>query len=123
MTLYLARNILEIKVPLKVQQDTKDVLDLLIDRDKIGDRPIMNAEIDKEENLDINHQARHVIKLTKDWIKRPFKLDPIHQVVVFHAQAHPSRGQGAKVTVPTFITQSLVKPEIVHQLDREVGYY
>ena len=62
----------------------------------------MNAEIDKEENSDINHRARHVIKLTKDWIKRPFKLDPIPQAVVFHTQAHLARGHGAKVTMTTF---------------------
>ena len=43
--------------------------------------------------------------------------------MVFHAQARLARGQGAKVTVPTFTAQSLVRPEIVHQLDREVGYY
>jgi hypothetical protein len=124
MTLYLERSSFKIKVPLKVvQQDTKDVLDPLHNIDKICDRPIMNVEIDKEENLDINHRAKHVIKLTKDWIKRPFKQDPIPQEVFFHAIAHPTKGRGAKVTMPTFTTQSLVRPEIMHQLDREVRYY
>ena len=55
MTLYLARNALKIKVPLKVvQQDTLDVLDPLYNQDKICHRPIMNAKIDREENIDIN---------------------------------------------------------------------
>lgn len=86
-----------------------NILDPLFNRDKIGGGTIINVEIDKKENSDINHKARHVIKLTKDWIKRPFKLDSISQAVVFHATTHPTRGRGAKV--------------IVHQLDREVEYY
>lgn len=91
--------------------------------ENISGQPIMNAEIDKEENSDINHRARHDRKLTKDWIKRPFKVDPIPQVVDFQATTRPTKGGGAKVTIPTFIAQSLVRPEIVHQLDKEVGYY
>ena len=59
------------------------LLDPLFNRDKIGNRPIMNVEVDKEEKLDINHRERYIIKFTKDWIKKPLKLDPIPQVVVF----------------------------------------
>ena len=70
----------------------EDVLDPLFNRDKISDPPIMNAEIDKEENSNINHRAKFFIKLIKDWIKRPFKLDLIPQVVVFHTKMHPTRG-------------------------------
>ena len=67
MTLYLAEISLKINIILKImQQDTKDLLNLLLNRYKFGDRPIMNAEIDKEENLDINYRARNIIKLTKD---------------------------------------------------------
>ena len=67
MTLCLAESALKEKIPMKiVQQDTKDLLDPLFDRDKIGDRPIMNVEIDKEDNSDINHRVRYVIKLMKD---------------------------------------------------------
>ena len=47
----------------------------------------MNAKIDKQDNLDINHRARYVIKITKDWMKRHLKLDPTPQVLVFHAIA------------------------------------
>ena len=83
----------------------------------------MNVEIDKEENSDINHKVRHVIKLMKDWIKRAFKHDLIPQMVVFHAQSHPTKRQRSKVTVSAFTAQSPVRPEIVHQLDRLVGYY
>ena len=40
-----------------------------------------------------------------------------------HATTHLARGQGDNVTMPTFVAQSLVRTEIVHQLDREGGYY
>ena len=124
MTLYLAESSLKINILLKItQQDTKYLLNPLLNRYKIGDQPIMNGKIDKEENLDINYRARNIIKLTKDQIKRPFKLDPIPQIVVFHAQAYPSKGQGAKFTIPTFTTQSPMRPKRIHQLDRPVGYY
>ena len=67
MTLYLAGSALKTKIPLKaVQEDIEDLLNPLFNRDKIGDRPIMNVRIDKEENSYINHMMRHVIKLTKD---------------------------------------------------------
>ena len=55
--------------------------------------------------------------------KKPFKLDPIHQEVVFHATTCLEKGRGAKVIVPTFTTQSPVRLEILYKLDREVGYY
>ena len=84
MTLYLARSSLKIKIPLKVvQQDIQEVLDPLYNHDKIFDRPIMNAEVDREENVDINHRVRHIIQLTRDWIKKPFKLDLDPQTVIF----------------------------------------
>ena len=63
----------------------------------------MNVEINKEENFDINHRARHAIKLTKHWIIFFVKLNPIPQVVVFHAITHPKKARGVKVTLPTFI--------------------
>ena len=62
----------------------------------------MNVEVDREENDDINHQARHIIKMMLDWIKKPFKLDPILKIVILHAQACPTNGRGQKVTIPTF---------------------
>lgn len=78
----------------------------------------MNVEFDKEENLEIYHRARHIIKLKKHYIKIPFKFDPFPQALVFHSQAYTTKGRGAKVTVPTLIAQSLVRLETVHQLDR-----
>ena len=74
----------------------------------------MNAEVDREEVNDINHQARHVIKMTKDWIKKSFPLDPIPNTVIFHAHAYPERGRGKKVTIPTFAAQSPIRPKIVY---------
>ena len=78
MTLYLVDKALKMKIPLKVvKKDTKDILDPLYNRDKIYDRPIMYVEIGRDENADINHRARYIIQLMKEWIKKPFKLDPI----------------------------------------------
>ena len=67
MTLYLEESALKINISLKIiQKDTKDLINPLFNRDKIGDRPIMNAKINKEEKSNINHRARLVIKFTKD---------------------------------------------------------
>ena len=64
MNLYLVEKALKIEIPLKTwQKYFEKLLDPLLNRDKIGDRPIMSAEVDREENLDINHRARHVIKM------------------------------------------------------------
>ena len=75
-----------------MQQDLEEILIPFLTKDKTSDRPIMNIEIYREENLDINYRVRHIIKLTQDWIKKQFKLDPIPQIVVFHAQFHPAKG-------------------------------
>lgn len=37
----------------------------------------MNAEVVLDENDDIMYKARHVIKLTKEWINIPFRMDPL----------------------------------------------
>lgn len=69
MSLYLAENALKLKIPLKaMEKDTKEFMDPLYKRDKIYDRPIMNVEIGRDEIDDINHRARHVVKLTREWI-------------------------------------------------------
>ena len=83
----------------------------------------MNTKVEREENDDINHQARHAIKMTQDWINKPFQLDPIPKTIIFHAQADLVKGRGKKVTIPTFVAQSPIRPEIVYQLDQLVGYY
>lgn len=63
----------------------------------------MNVEVHREENDDINHQERHISKMTQDWIRKPFKLDAIPKTVAFHAHARPTKGRGKKVTIPTFV--------------------
>ena len=73
----------------------------------------MNVEVDKEEANDINHQVRHVVRMMKDWIKKPFPLDPIPDTMIFHAHARPERGRGKKVTIPSFATQSPIRPKII----------
>ena len=53
---------------------------------QLGQRPIMNVEVNREEANDINFWARHVIRMMKDWIKKPFQFDPILDTVIFHAK-------------------------------------
>ena len=65
MNLYLVEKALKIKILLKIwQQDFEELLDPLFNRDKIGEWPIMNTEVDREDNFDTNHSVRHIIKLT-----------------------------------------------------------
>ena len=65
MTLYLVEKELNIKILLQIlQQDSGELLGLLLSIDKIREWSIMNAKVDIEENDDINHRARDVIKLT-----------------------------------------------------------
>lgn len=55
------------KISLKaIKKDTKDILDPLYNWDKTYDKPIMNVEIGRDENIDINHIDKHIIKLMKD---------------------------------------------------------
>ena len=124
MTLYLAEKALHLTIPDEVWlQDSQEVLDPLFNASKVGERTIINAKIDREEGDDIDHCTRHVIWMTKSWIKKPFLLDPVSKIVTFHAHARPERCKGRKVTVPTFTLKSPIRPEIVYQLDRPVGYY
>ena len=89
MTLYLVEKALQINILEEIrQQDSKELLDPLFNSDKIGERPIMNVEVDREEADDINHRVRHVIRMMKDWIKKPFPLDPILNTVIFHPHAY-----------------------------------
>ena len=56
MTLYLVEKALHLNIPDEIrQQDSKELLDPLFNADKIGERPILNAEVDREEGDDINH--------------------------------------------------------------------
>ena len=80
----------------------------------------MNAKIGRDENVDINNKARHIVQLTREWIKKPFKLDLVPQNIPLQATTCPTRGKVAKVTIPTFHTQSPVRLEIIHQHEREV---
>ena len=70
MTLYLVEKALQPNIPDEIrQQDSKELLDPLLNSEKIGERPIMNVEVDKEEADDINHQVRHVVRMMKDWTR------------------------------------------------------
>ena len=70
MDLKLAEEVLQILLMLKViDQDTLDILDPIYNIDKIYDRAIVNAEVAIRENDDIMHRERHVISLTREWIK------------------------------------------------------
>ena len=64
MTLYLVVKALKVKITLEIlQQESGELLDPLFNEDKIGEQPIMNGEVDTEENDDINHPTRHVIEM------------------------------------------------------------
>ena len=70
MDLKLAEEVLQILLMLEViDQDTPDILDPIYNRDNIYDRAIVNVEVATRENDDIMHRARHVISLTREWIK------------------------------------------------------
>ena len=69
----------------------------------------MNAEIGWENNYDINHQARQVVELTREYIKKPFSMDLVPQALRLQARNRPKRGKGTKVTIPTYPTKSLVR--------------
>ena len=61
--------------PKALEKDVFEIKDPLYNRDKIYDRPIMNVEIAHEENDDIDHQRRHVVEITREWIKIPFYMN------------------------------------------------
>ena len=124
MNLYLAEKALQLNILEEIrQQDSKELLDPLFNSNKIGERPIMNAEVNMEEADDINHRVRHAFKMMKDCIKKPFQLDPIPDTVIFHTKAHLEKGRGKKLTIPTFAAQSPIRLETVYQIDHLVGYY
>jgi hypothetical protein len=67
ITLYLVENTLDLNIPEEIrQQDSKELLDPLFNFKKIGERPIMNAKVDREEGDNINHQVRHVVRMMKE---------------------------------------------------------
>lgn len=78
MALYLVEHVVKTKIPLNaMEKDIKDIMDPLYNREKIYEWPIMNVEIGRDENVDINHQARHIVQLKNEWTKKPFRMDPI----------------------------------------------
>ena len=86
MDLKLAEEILQILLTLEViDQDTPNILDPIYNKDKIYDKVIVNAEVVVRENDDIMHRARHVISLTREWIKQPFRLDPLSNAPTLQA--------------------------------------
>ena len=104
-------------------QDSKELLDSLFNIDKVGERPIQDEEVDREEGDDIDHRARHVIRMMKTWIKKPVSLDSVPDTLIFCAHARLKRGKGRKITIPTIAFKSPIHPKIVYQLDHLVGYY
>ena len=62
MTFYLAKKALHLTILDEIRlQDSKELLDPLFNTDKVGERPILNVEVDREEGADIDHQVRHAI--------------------------------------------------------------
>jgi hypothetical protein len=124
MDLALTEKVLNVQIPYKViQRDTPDILDPLYNQDKIYERPMVNAEVDKDENDDIMHRARHIIELTQKWIRKPFQLDPLPSAPTLQAPARPDKGKGKKVTIPSFQSHAPVPPDSVYGHDRTVVYF
>jgi hypothetical protein len=124
MGLTMAEKVLKIQIPYSVvQRDTPDILDPLYNIDKIYERPVVNAEVDKSKNDDIMHRARHIIDLTQRWIRKPFPLDPLPGTPALQAPARPETGKGKKVTIPSFQTPAPVPPGSVYGHDRTVVYF
>ena len=74
----MAEEVLQILLSLEIiDQDTPNILDLIYNRDKKFDRVVVNAKVAIDENDDIMQKAKHVIELTREWINRPFKMDPL----------------------------------------------
>ena len=56
MNLYLLEKALKLKILKEIRKGfSKELLDPLFNSDKIGERPIMNVKVDREEANDINH--------------------------------------------------------------------
>ena len=56
MTLSLAKMALHLTIPAEIRlQDSQELLDPLFNVDKVGERPILNAKVDREEGDGINH--------------------------------------------------------------------
>ena len=95
MTLYLVEKALNISIPKDIlQQDLGELLKPLFNTDKIRERPIINTEVNREENDGINQWEGHVIKMTQDWIKKPFQLDSILETIIFVHKVTHSKEEG-----------------------------
>ena len=82
MSFLLVEMELNLSIPLKVwQKYVFYVLDPLYNRETIFKHPIRNTKIGREENNDIQHWTRHVIQIMKDWVRKPFYLEPIPNVL------------------------------------------
>ena len=56
MSFYLVEKALKLNIPKEIrQQDSNELPNPLFNLDKIGERPIMNVEFDREDFDDINH--------------------------------------------------------------------
>lgn len=56
MNLYLTEKALKLNISKEIrQQDSRELLSSPFNSEKIGEGPIMNAEVDREESDDINH--------------------------------------------------------------------
>lgn len=124
MSLHLAEKVLNMKIPLNIiEKDVPKIMHPLYNRDKIYDRPIINVEIGRDENDDIDHRGRHVVALAREWIRKPFQMDPIPQVIYFQATTRPTKGKGTKVTIPTYPAKSPVRSKMIQQHEWKVEYF
>ena len=122
MDLKLAEEVLQLSISLEIMnQDTPNILDLIY-KDKIFDRAIVNTKVAAKENDDIMHKARNIIVLTREWINKPFRMDPLTNAPKLHAPSRSKKGKGVKATIPTFHAHSPIQPSTVYRHARDVAY-
>ena len=123
MDLIIVEEVLQINISLNaIDKDLLDILDPLYNRDKMYESTVVNVEIAIEENDGIMHKVRHIIKLTRDWIQKPFRLDPLSNVPPLQAPTCPEKGKHKKVALPSFQEKLHVSHETVYKYLRDVAY-
>ena len=61
--------------------------------------------------------------MTKEWVRKPFRLDPLPNVLTLKAPTQPEKGKGKKATIPTFQARSLVHFGIFDGHARDLAYF
>ena len=61
--------------------------------------------------------------MTKGWVRKPFKLDPLPNSPTLQAPSWLVKLKGKKATIPSFQAQSLVHLKIFYEHARDMAYF